>query len=192
MDIGNRTRCTRPNRRFDLLEGKWAKKRFEQHRERVKSAKPRIDFAEPVSTTFTHVQVRKWWNTKSGTRVEPQPFLFQIKQKKQQKEAERYSEVLMCNLILLRHLTEISMTKRVDDGVNKKIHWRDYFSAIINMRKQQVDRLRRQLSLEAPAEKVKSAPARTVEEEKTTKTKESAASQEQNPKKKAKKKVQIQ
>ena len=37
----------------------------------------------------------------------------------------------MCNLILLRHLTEISMTKRVNDGIDKKMHWKDYFATIL-------------------------------------------------------------
>ena len=49
----------------------------------------------------------------------------QIKQKKQQKEAERYMDVMMSNLILLRHLAEIAMSKRVDDGkTQKKMHWK--------------------------------------------------------------------
>lgn len=113
----------------------------------------------------------------------------QIKQKKQQKEAERFSEVLMCNLILLRHLTEISMTKRVDDGLEKKMHWKDYFATIINMRKEQVLRLRRQLQTStaavAPAEEKQNAADAEITEEK----KENGNSK---IKKKKQKRVQIQ
>lgn len=78
----------------------------------------------------------------------------QVKQKKQQRESERQSQVMAENLILLRHLSEISISKRVDDGNScggkdgsgKQIHWKDYFSSILLMRKQQVARLKRQLA----------------------------------------------
>ncbi len=34
-------------------------------------------------------------------------------------------EVMMCNLILLRHLADIAMSKRVNDGNRpKKMHWK--------------------------------------------------------------------
>ena len=44
----------------------------------------------------------------------------QLKLKKRQKEAERCTEIVLSNLILLRHLAEISLSKRVDDGMNPK------------------------------------------------------------------------
>lgn len=56
MDINHKTRSSRPSRRNDLLHGQWEQKRFQQHRERVRSAKPRIDVKEPISTSFQHVQ----------------------------------------------------------------------------------------------------------------------------------------
>lgn len=62
----------------------------------------------------------------------------QIKQKKLQREYERDLEVMTSNLILLRHLAEISMSKRIDDGVEKQIHWKDYYGTMVDMRKQQV------------------------------------------------------
>lgn len=43
-------------------------------------------------------------------------YFFQQKLKKRQKESEHYMEVMMSNLILLRHLAEIAMSKRVEDG----------------------------------------------------------------------------
>ena len=117
MDINHRTRSSRPSRRSDLFHGQWEQKRFQQHRERVRSAKPRIDVKEPVSTSFQHIQV---------------------KGKKLQRESERDMEVMMSNLILLRHLAEISMSKRIDDGVVKQIHWKDYYGTMLVMRRQQV------------------------------------------------------
>ena len=58
MDIQTRTRSARPSRRFDLLVSQWERKRFEQHRNRVKTAGPRIDDSQPASAMYTHVQVR--------------------------------------------------------------------------------------------------------------------------------------
>jgi hypothetical protein len=40
-----------------------------------------------------------------------------LKPKKRQREEERMNEVMMNNMILLKHLMEIASTKRVDDGV---------------------------------------------------------------------------
>ena len=88
-------------------------------------------------------------NCKTSTIIR---LYFQVKQKKQQKESERQSQVMAENLILLRHLSEISISKRVDDANDpkdkdtKQIHWKDYFSSILLMRKQQVARLKRQLA----------------------------------------------
>ena len=118
--IATRTRSSRPSRRFDLLEGQWERRRFEEHRRRVRSAERRVDNARPASADYRHVQE---------------------KLKKRQKEAERFSDIMMGNLILLRHLSEISMTKRVDDGRSadaKKVHWKDYYGTILLMRQQQV------------------------------------------------------
>ena len=48
--------------------------------------------------------------------------------------------------ILLRHLAEIALSKRVDDGQQlKQMHWKDYFDTILIMRRQQIERLRKQL-----------------------------------------------
>jgi hypothetical protein len=49
-----------------------------------------------------------------------------VKAKKVQKEEERGYEVMTNNMILLRHLTEIASSKRVNDGngnLNKVNNW---------------------------------------------------------------------
>ncbi len=74
------------------------------------------------------------------------PSILQHNKKKHQKEYEQQYEVMTSNLILLRHLSEIASTKRVDDGMTpKKIHWQDHFNAILLVRRQQVQRLVKQL-----------------------------------------------
>ena len=46
----------------------------------------------------------------------------------------------------MRHLAEIALSKRVDDGQQlKQMHWKDYFDTILLMRRQQIERLRKQL-----------------------------------------------
>ena len=64
---------------------------------------------------------------------------WQLKLKKRQKEAERCTEIVLGNLILLRHLAEISLSKRVDDGMNPKCKdWNyDHYSTIAALRKLQ-------------------------------------------------------
>jgi len=42
------------------------------------------------------------------------------KHKKRHMEAERHMEVMTSNLILLRHLAEIAVSKRVNDGNEPK------------------------------------------------------------------------
>ncbi len=58
MDIGNKTRCYRQSKRFDLFSGQWEQKRFESHRKKVENAAPRIDFNTPKSINFQHVKVK--------------------------------------------------------------------------------------------------------------------------------------
>ena len=48
------------------------------------------------------------------------PQYFQLKPKKRQREEERLNEVMMNNMILLKHLMEIAGSKRVDDGVRSE------------------------------------------------------------------------
>ena len=73
----------------------------------------------------------------------------QIKPKKIQHEMERGTEVMMQNLILLRHLTEISNSKRVNDGIpikNKhRMSWNGYYDTILNMRRLQLEDMRQML-----------------------------------------------
>lgn len=57
MSIANRTRTFRPSRRFDLLEGQWQQKRYENHRAKITQARPMVDDTRPVTATFGHVQV---------------------------------------------------------------------------------------------------------------------------------------
>ena len=70
----------------------------------------------------------------------------QIKPKKVQHETERGMEVMMHNLILLRHLTEISNSKRVNDGLpikaRHKTSWNGYYDTILNMRRLQLEDMR--------------------------------------------------
>ena len=57
MDIGNKTRCYRQSKRFDLFSGQWEAKRFANHRKKVENAGPRIDVQTPKSANFQHVKV---------------------------------------------------------------------------------------------------------------------------------------
>ena len=57
MDIGTKTRCFRQSKRHDLLTGQWEQKRYQQHRDRITHAEPRIDVKTPVSDSFQHVKV---------------------------------------------------------------------------------------------------------------------------------------
>ena len=63
-----------------------------------------------------------------------------------QHEDERGMEVMMQNLILLRHLTEISNSKRVDDGIpmksRQRMSWNGYYDTILNMRRLQLEDMR--------------------------------------------------
>ena len=63
-----------------------------------------------------------------------------------QHEAERGMEVMMHNLILLRHLTEISNSKRVNDGLpiknRQRTSWNGYYDTILNMRRLQLEDMR--------------------------------------------------
>lgn len=138
-DIGFRTRCFRKSKRHDLLQGQWEDKRLAAHRQRIQNVAPRIDNDIPLSDSFMHVKV---------------------KPKKLQQEDERCLEVMMQNLILLRHLTEISSSKRVDDGdsvssaviapgclANSSIYKlplrnQAYYDTIINMRRNQLEEMR--------------------------------------------------
>ena len=53
----------------------------------------------------------------------------------------------MSNLILLRHLAEIAMSKRINDGrESKKPNWREYYGTVLLMRMQQVERLKKELA----------------------------------------------
>ena len=53
---------------------------------------------------------------------------------------------MMQNLILLRHLTEISNSKRVNDGIPMKSRerssWNGYYDTILNMRRLQLEDMR--------------------------------------------------
>ena len=70
----------------------------------------------------------------------------------------------MNNMILLKHLMEIASTKRVDDGVRvrsassnagrrKNIDWRDFLEQILNMRRQQLEKLKAELEAELARER---------------------------------------
>ena len=52
----------------------------------------------------------------------------------------------MHNLILLRHLTEISNSKRVEDGIpmksRQRMSWNGYYDTILNMRRLQLEDMR--------------------------------------------------
>ena len=64
MNIGTRTRCFRPSKRFDLLEGQWEQKRLQDHKNRIGRAEPRIDFSTPASASYQHIRVGyrcRWW-----------------------------------------------------------------------------------------------------------------------------------
>nr|XP_040569587.1 uncharacterized protein LOC121119036 [Lepeophtheirus salmonis] len=121
MDIGENSHSKRASKRYDLFEGQWKNKRYNQHRARVESAASVIDVKPPISSSFKHIKV---------------------KSKKLQKEEEKHTEVMTNNLILLRHLSEISVTKRIDDGEDKKIHWGDYYEDILMLRQDQIERLK--------------------------------------------------
>ena len=66
-----------------------------------------------------------------------------------QHETERGMEVMMQNLILLRHLTEISNSKRVIDGIpiknRQRMSWNGYYDTILNMRRLQLEDMRQML-----------------------------------------------
>ncbi|TRY72976.1 hypothetical protein TCAL_15695 [Tigriopus californicus] len=162
MDINSRTRCSRPNKRYELLEGQWEHKRYLQHQQRLRRTKSMVDIERPKSSLYTHVQVRGHPGLSKDTICKKNfavcvvkafrhfnlgsVFFFKLKAKKQQKLAERNAEVMNENLILLRHLAEIATSKRVDDGFDtKKIHWQDYMGTIIAMRRQQVQWLKSKL-----------------------------------------------
>ena len=53
---------------------------------------------------------------------------------------------MMHNLILLRHLTEISNSKRVNDGIpiksRQRTSWNGYYDTILNMRRLQLEDMR--------------------------------------------------
>ena len=53
---------------------------------------------------------------------------------------------MMHNLILLRHLTEISNSKRVNDGLpiqnRQRTSWNGYYDTILNMRRLQLEDMR--------------------------------------------------
>ena len=53
---------------------------------------------------------------------------------------------MMQNLILLRHLTEISNSKRVNDGIpiknRERSSWNGYYDTILNMRRLQLEDMR--------------------------------------------------
>ena len=55
----------------------------------------------------------------------------------------------MQNLILLRHLTEISNSKRVNDGIpmknRQRMSWNGYYDTILNMRRLQLEDMRQML-----------------------------------------------
>ena len=55
----------------------------------------------------------------------------------------------MHNLILLRHLTEISNSKRVSDGIpmksRQRMSWNGYYDTILNMRRMQLEDMRHML-----------------------------------------------
>jgi hypothetical protein len=57
MDIATKTRCFRRSKRFDLFAGQWEEKRFQNHRQRVEKASPRIDVQKPKSADYQHVKV---------------------------------------------------------------------------------------------------------------------------------------
>ena len=73
-------------------------------------------------------------------------YSLQLKPKKVQHETERGMEVMMHNLILLRHLTEISNSKRVNDGLpiqnRQRTSWNGYYDTILNMRRLQLEDMR--------------------------------------------------
>ena len=73
-------------------------------------------------------------------------YCLQLKPKKVQHETERGMEVMMHNLILLRHLTEISNSKRVNDGLpiknRQRTSWNGYYDTILNMRRLQLEDMR--------------------------------------------------
>lgn len=56
---------------------------------------------------------------------------------------------MMQNLIMLRHLTEISNSKRVNDGIPIKNRgrssWNGYYDTILNMRRLQLEDMRQNL-----------------------------------------------
>jgi hypothetical protein len=66
------------------------------------------------------------------------------------------------NMILLKHLMEIASTKRVDDGVRvksgrrKKVEWRDFLEQILNMRRQQLEKLKADLEAQLARERAPS------------------------------------
>lgn len=76
----------------NLLIRPWIVQRYRAHREKVKSAGPRIDFRSPPN----RVHVR-------------------VKEKKRQKESERKNEIELENIRLLQRLTVIMNTLRLDN-----------------------------------------------------------------------------
>ena len=66
-----------------------------------------------------------------------------------QHEDERNMEVMINNMILLRHLTEISNSKRIDDGAagksRQRMSWKGYYDTILNMRRLQLEEMRQML-----------------------------------------------
>ena len=90
------------------------------------------------------------------------PWIWQLKPKKRQREEERNNDIIVNNMILLKHLMEIASTKRVDDGVRvksgrrKKVEWRDFLEQILNMRRQQLEKLKADLEAQLARERAPS------------------------------------
>lgn len=80
------------SRRDKLLNYPWEQRRYEQHREKVKSAKAAIDRSPPIF--YPHVVQ---------------------KAKKQQSERERILNVEAENVRLLQSLSDIMRSKRMSD-----------------------------------------------------------------------------
>lgn len=80
------------SRRDKLLLRPWEQRRFEQHREKVKSAKAAVDRSPP--TCYPHIIQ---------------------KAKKQQSERERISHIENENVRLLQRLANIMSSKRMPD-----------------------------------------------------------------------------
>ena len=78
-------------------------------------------------------------------RILKGPHLFivfhQVKAKKLQREEERSYEVMSNNLILLRHLTEIASSKRVNDGNKPKEDFPHLYEQIMLFRRNQLQEM---------------------------------------------------